>query len=200
MEKQKLVVHFGANLWVPGSHGARKMNANEKHVVFEPFIAASRGQAHAQKAIALGTVKKLKKSDASLEGRLEYRLHSAEHTGLENGCADEVHIHDVFTDPGVSEELATSLLAEACRILGKNGSIFILHSSRPKNLPLSKLRDLAETLGLKLQVLVDHADEIAKEKRPYSKQEMELIREHVGESGLMLKDQGSYLAKLTKKS
>lgn len=180
MVKKKIIVHFGAGATIPG--GLSKVEPGEHHLVYDSALFPVIRQLY----LAMR---------GTLRG-VSFQVKDARATGLKAGVAYAVHIHNVFSDPRVTESTTIELLREASRILAPNGAIFVGHTLTPEVYPLNKLRQTSRRLGLKVEVLVN--------KQGQQHSELELSNARILQK-IMMKPvhsvpEGAYLVKLTKQT
>ncbi|MBI5036366.1 hypothetical protein HZC09_03405 [Candidatus Micrarchaeota archaeon] len=197
----RVVVHVGPKGQYPGTSGGREIGRGELHICFEsnPFY-------HER-------FSKLRRISSRLNPikRVLSFPRMFQEVKLPPHFADEIHLHNVLTDPNAMKlrddklrpsgpDQSRQLLEKARDSLKEDGEIYIAHTQTPNVFPKEDLKKLAAEVGLDVEFLAEH-----KRRTHITAEERALFEKHVGrkygdvKSKWYLLYSGWFLAKLTKK-
>lgn len=186
-----VIVHVGPGSRFPGVHGGRKIGKGELHVCIEPDAEQS------------GLIRDMSETFEHIRDQVVVIPKSAQLSHFPAGRADEIHIHNLFTQPSIKPQ-ARQIIALAFRWLKPGGRILVGHTLVPPVAPLGFVQDLARRHDLSVHVLARDPNEVHdfRQMRTMAPPERErnILEQHMGVEPTGTVHAGYFLAELRKKA
>ncbi len=184
-----VIVHLGPGFRFPGVHGGRAIHPGELHVCIEPDPEQ------------YGLIRDMADTFEHIRRQVLVVPHTTQKAEFPASLADEVHIHNLFTQPSIRRD-AGGIIALAAQWLKPGGRILIGHTLVPTFSPPNFVQDLARRKGLKFNLLASDSatppvfPEVKNVKLPYEDQTV--LEAHMGAEPTGTVHAGYFLAELRK--